>query len=147
MLFSCLSVKIGSMSCPPCFSVIKSISWFQLFSYKNCVSGYRKYAGKCPVFHDFYGIDSSAVLCLQDDLWMVFLKCTPWDLKRARHTASGSLSESPDGVHLEYPAIEKHYGRAVSSGSRIRIRLIGRIFIEVRRRLQNANMQREHGSR
>ena len=23
------------------------------------------------------GIDSSDVLCLQDDLWMVFLKCTP----------------------------------------------------------------------
>ena len=46
----------------------------------------------------------------------------PWDLKKARHTASGSLSESPDGVHLEYPAIEKHYGRAVSSGSRIRTR-------------------------
>lgn len=47
------------------------------FPIKNCVSRYRKYAEKCHVFHDFYGIDSSAVLCLQDDLWMVFLKCTP----------------------------------------------------------------------
>lgn len=47
------------------------------FPIKNCAYGYRKYAGKCHVFHDFYGIDSSAVLCLQDDLWMVFLKCTP----------------------------------------------------------------------
>ena len=27
---------------------------------ENCVSGYRKYAGRCRIFHDFYGIDSSA---------------------------------------------------------------------------------------
>ena len=35
-----------------------------------------------------------------------------------------NVLESPDGVHLEYPASEKHYGRVVSSGSRIRIRPI-----------------------
>ena len=49
----------------------------------------------------------------------------PWDLRIVRHTASGSLSESPGGVRPEYPASGRHYGRAVSSGSRIRIRPIG----------------------
>ena len=42
-----------------------------------------------------------------------------WDLRIVRHTASGSLSESPGGVRPEYPASGRHYGRAVSSGSRI----------------------------
>ena len=46
-------------------------------------------------------------------------------IQRAHHTASGSLSESPGGVRPEYPTSGRHYVRAVSSGSRIRIRPIG----------------------
>ena len=34
------------------------------------------------------------------------LRMHPLDLRKAHHTASGSLSESLDGVRPEYPAVE-----------------------------------------
>ena len=44
---------------------------------KQLMDSLRKVTGMIRLLRTGEQIDSSAVLCLQDDLWMVFLKCIP----------------------------------------------------------------------
>lgn len=147
MLFSCLSVKIGSMSCPPGFYHYQKYTMIPaVFLWKTAFPDIGNMQEDVVFFMIFTGLTAPLSYAYR----MIFGWCSsnaPLGFKDSpSHSQWISFRvtwRSSSGVSGQW--------KALRSSRFIRIQNPDpshwRIFIEVRRRLQNANMQREYGSR